>query len=159
FDSIAASTGGSVTLTGGGDPVLLRAARVSAGYFDVFGVKAAIGRTFSPGGDGPGKDHVLLVSPRVGASQFGGSPALAGRGITLDGEPFTVVGVMAEGSVFDRTFNRMWRPLAFAPRERTRNFHWLVVTGRLKDGVNVEQARAEMDTIGARIARDYPDSN
>src|SRR5262245_7618051 len=159
FDSIAASTGGSVTLTGRGDPVLLRAARVSAGYFDVFGMKPAIGRTFAPGEDEPGKDHVVVLSHRLWTTQFGGDPALVGRDIMLDGEPFTVVGVMAEGSVFDRTFNRMWRPLAFAPRERTRNFHWLVVTGRLKDGVNVEQARAEMDTIGARIARDYPDSN
>jgi putative ABC transport system permease protein len=159
FHSMAASTGGSVTLTGQGDPVLLRAARVSAGYFDVFGMTPAIGRTFAPGEDEPGKDHVVVLSHRLWTTQFGGDATIIGRDIMLDGEPFTVIGIMSEGSVFDRTFNRMWRPLAFGPRERTRNFHWLVVTGRLKDGATLEQARAEMDTIGSRIARDYPDSN
>ena len=66
---------------------------------------------------------------------------------------------MPEGSAFDRAFNRMWRPLAFGPNERARNFHWLQVIGRLKPGVTMEKARAQMDAIGARIAQDYPDSN
>jgi len=159
FDSMAASTGAPVTLTGHGDPVQLQAARVSAGYFDVFGMTPSIGRTFAVGEDGPGHDHVVVLSHRLWTTQFGGDRTIVGRDIMLDGEPFTVIGVMPEGSVFDRTFNRMWRPLAFGPRERTRNFHWLVVTARLKDGVRMEQARAQMDAIGARIASDYPDSN
>src|SRR5207244_4948865 len=77
----------------------------------------------------------------------------------LDGEPYTVIGVMPQGTAFDRGFAQMWRPLAFKPSERTRNFHWMTALGRLKPGVTIEQARAQMDAIGARIATDYPDSN
>ena len=100
-----------------------------------------------------------MLSHRLWANEFGGDPALVGRTITLNGEAYTVIGVMPEGSAFDRTFNRLWRPLAFSPGERTRNFHWLQVFARLKPGVTIEQARAEMDGIGGRIAQDYPDSN
>ena len=93
------------------------------------------------------------------AGRFGSDATLVGRTLTLDGEPYTVIGVMPQGSAFDRGFNDMWRPLAFKPGELTRNFHWLVVYGRLKAGATLDAARAQMDTVGARIARDYPDSN
>ncbi|HZP48272.1 MAG TPA: ABC transporter permease [Vicinamibacterales bacterium] len=159
FASIAAVAGGSVTLNGMGEPRRIPGARVSAAYFDVFGVKAAIGRTFAPDEEQPGKEHVVVLSHRLWANEFGGDPALVGRTLTLNAEPFTVIGVLPEGSPFDRTFNRLWRPLAFTPGERTRNFHWLQAAARLKPGVTLEQARARMDAIGARIATDYPDSN
>ncbi len=159
FSHIAATTGGSVTLTGVGEPRRIPGARVSAAYFDTFGVRAALGRTFAPDEDRPGKEHVVVLSHRLWANDFGGDPAIVGRSLTLNNEPFTVIGVLPEGSPFDRTFTRLWRPLAFAPGERTRNFHWLQVVARLKPGVTLEQARARMDAIGARIAADYPDSN
>jgi putative ABC transport system permease protein len=159
FEHAAASTGGSVTLTGHGDPQIIRTGRVSAGYFDVFGVKAAIGRTFAAGEDQPGKDRVVVLSHRLWVNEFGGDTGVVGRTVTLDGQPFTIIGVLPAGTAFDRTFSRMWRPLAFSAGERTRNFHWLQVLARLKPGVSVEQARAELDAIGARIATDYPDSN
>jgi putative ABC transport system permease protein len=79
--------------------------------------------------------------------------------MTLNNGPYTVIGVMPEGSKFDRTSARFWRPLAFSEAERARNSRWFLVVGRLKPGVTLQQARAEMDTIGARIAREYPDSN
>jgi putative ABC transport system permease protein len=159
FVHIAATTGGSVTLTGRGEPRRIPGGRVSAAYFDVFGIKAARGRTFAPDEEQPGKEHVVVLSHRLWANEFGGDPALVGRTLTLNGEPFTVIGVLPEGSPFDRTFSRLWRPLAFAPGERTRDFHWLQVAARLKPGVTLEQARARMDAIGARIGADYPDSN
>jgi len=160
FTAVAAVTGSSqMTLTGRGEPTLLRVSRVSAGYFDILGVKPMLGRTFAPDEDVPGKEHVVVMSHRLWANDFGSDPSLVGKTITLNGEAYTVIGVMPEGSVFDRTFNRMWRPLAFSPGERTRNFHWLQVFARLKPGVSIEQARAEMDGIGARIAQDFPDSN
>jgi putative ABC transport system permease protein len=159
FAYMSAGTGGSVTLTGHGDPQRLAGARVSAGYFNVFGVNAALGRTFAPDEDEPGKDHVVVLSHRLWANEFGGDASLVGRAIILNGEPFTVIGVLPEGSPFDRTFSRLWRPLAFSTGERTRNFHWLQVVARLKPGVTLEQARAQLDAIGARIATDYPDSN
>src|SRR6185503_90637 len=159
FTGVAAITGRSMTLTGGNEPTLLRVARVSAGYFDILGVKPKLGRTFAPDEDTPGKEHVVVLSHRLWMTQFGADADLVGRSITLDGESYTVIGVMPEGTVFDRTSNQMWRPLAFTAGERTRNFHWLQVLARLKPGVSLEQARAEMDAIGGRIAQDFPDSN
>jgi putative ABC transport system permease protein len=159
FETMVATTGSQMTLSGYGDPIMLRVGRVSAGYFDVFGVKPALGRTFAPDEDQPGKELVVVLSHRTWTTQFGADSSIVGKSITLDGRPFTVIGVMPEGSAYDRAANRMWRPLAFSPNERARNFHWLGVVARLKPGVTMEQARAKMDAIGARISTDYPDSN
>ncbi len=159
FETMVASSGGSMTLTGQGEPTMLRAGRVSAGYFDVFGVKPYMGRTFARDEDQPGKEHVVVLSHRLWTSQFGGDPGIVGKAITLNGEPYTVVGVMPPRSAFDRAFNQLWRPLAFRPSERTRNFHWMTVVGRLKPDVTFDRARGELDSIGARIATDFPDSN
>jgi putative ABC transport system permease protein len=159
FAGLAASTGGSVTLSGVGEPTLLRGGRVSAGYFDVFQIEPVLGRTFHPDEDQPGKEHVVILSHRLWVTQFGEDPGIIGRSLTLDGEGYTVIGVLPEGSAFDRAYQQLWRPLAFQPAERTRNFHWMAAVGRLKPGATIEQARAQMDAIGARIAADYPDSN
>ena len=159
FETMAATTGGSVTLTGLGEPVMLRAGRVSAGYFDVFGVAPFLGRTFARDEDSPGKEHVVVLSHRLWRTQFGGDSGIVGKAITLNAEPYTVIGVMPARSAFDRAFNQLWRPLAFRPSERTRNFHWLAVVARLKPDITIERARGELDTIGARIATDFPDSN
>ena len=158
-EAMTASTGGSLTLTGQGEPVLLRAGRVSAGYFDVFAVKPFLGRTFAPDEDTAGKEHVVVLSHRLWTVQFGSDPGIVGKSLTLNGEPYTVIGVMPARSAFDRSFNQLWRPLAFKASELTRNFHWLAVVARLKPGVTIEAARSELDTIGTRIAVDYPDSN
>jgi len=159
FDYMAARTGGSVSLTGIDEPVELPGARVSAHYFDVFGVRAALGRTFVDGEDQDGKDHVAVLSHALWQTQFGGDPGIVGRSIQLNGEPHTVVGVLAKDSPFGRGYTRIWRPLTFAPANMTRNFHWFGAVARLKAGVTLEQARANMDTIGKRIAQDFPDSN
>jgi putative ABC transport system permease protein len=159
FEYMAAKTGGSVTLTGVNDPIQLRGSRVSVHYFDIFGVKAAIGRMFAEGEDQPGKQHVAILSNALWRSQFGGDPKVIGRSILLDGEPHTVIGILPGGGVFDRWYSQIWRPLAFEPQNMTRNFHWFGAFAKLKRGVTLEQARAQMDAIGARIAHDYPDSN
>jgi len=159
FDFMAAQSGGPVTLTGYGQPVQLRGSRVSAHYFDIYGIKAVLGRTFTPDEDQRGKDRVAVLSHVLWASQFGADPKLISRTIRLDGEPHTVIGVLPEGSAFDRAYNQIWLPLAFQPENMTRNFHWFGSVAKLKQGVSLEQARSQMDTIGARIARDYPDSN
>jgi putative ABC transport system permease protein len=159
FDFMAAQTGGGATLTGVSDPVQLRGARVSAHYFDIFGIQAALGRTFRPDEDQLGKEKVVILSHVLWVNQFGGDPSIVNRTILLDNEPHTVIGVLPEGSAFDRAFNQLWRPLAFEPSNMTRNFHWLVSFARLKDGVSLKQAKANMDAIGARIEKDFPDSN
>jgi len=159
FDFMAAQSGGSATLTGVSDPIQLRGARVSAHYFDIFGVKAALGRTFLADEDQPGKDKVAVLSHVLWVNQFGADPAVLNRTILLDNVPHTVVGILPSGSAFDRAFNQVWRPLAFEPSNMTRNFHWLTSFARLKPGVSLEQARANLNAIGARIEKDYPDSN
>ncbi len=84
FTSVAATTGGPMTLTGRGEPTLMRVSRVSAGYFDILGMKPKLGRTFAPDEDQPGKEHVVVLSHRLWANEFGGDPALVGRTITLE---------------------------------------------------------------------------
>ena len=159
FDYMAAQTGDSATLTGNGEPVQLRAGLVSPHYFDIFGVKAVLGRTFTGDEDQIGKDHVVILSHPLWATRFGADPNIIGRTILLDGEPNTVIGVLPAGGAFDRAYNQIWRPLAFKPSNMTRNFHWFGAFARLKSGVTLSAARAQMDAIGARIAHDYPDSN
>jgi putative ABC transport system permease protein len=159
FEFMAAQTGGSVTLTGVSEPVELRGALVSPRYFDIFGIKPPLGRTFADGEDQPGKNHVAVLSHAMWESRFGADPKIIGRSILLEGEPYTVVGVLPAAGAFDRGYAQIWRPLTFEPQNMTRNFHWFGSFARLKPGVTLQQARAQMDTIGARIARDYPDSN
>jgi putative ABC transport system permease protein len=159
FEYMTAFTGGVVTLTGIGEPVQLRRGAVAPEYFKIFGVHAALGRTLAPGEDQPGKDHVVVLSHALWQGQFGGDPKLIGKTIRLDGEPYTVVGVLPAGGSFDRLAAQFYMPLVFKPENMTRNFHWMAAFGKLKPGVTIEAARKEMDAIGARIARDYPDSN
>jgi putative ABC transport system permease protein len=159
FEYMAAQTGGSVTLTGIGDPILLRGARVSPHYFDIFGIKATLGRTFAPDEDQQGKDRVAVLSHALWTTQFGADPNVIGRSVKLDGFPYTVVGVLPAGGAFDRAFSQIWRPLVFEPENMTRNFHWFGSFAKLKQGVSLKQATTQMDGIGARIAQQFPDSN
>jgi putative ABC transport system permease protein len=159
FEFMAAQTGGAVTLTGGAEPVQLRGARVSADYFRIFGIEAALGRTFRPGEDQLGSHRVAVLSHATWATQFGSDPDIVNRTILLDHQPYTVIGVLPQDSAFDRAAGQIWRPLAFEPSNMTRDFHWLTSFGRLKEGVSLEQAQAGMDVIGARIASDFPASN
>jgi len=159
FDVMAASGGGSVTMSGSTEPMQVRGSRVSAGYFDIFGVRPALGRTFAADEDQPGKDKVAVITHRLWQRAFGGDPSIVGRSVALNREPHTIVGVMPAGSAFDRGFSDMWRPLAFASGEQSRNYHWLQVMARLKPGVTLEQARARMDPIAGRIAVQFPESN
>ena len=159
FEYIAAEAGWRATLTGGGEPVSIRAARVSSHYFDIFGARAALGRTFLPGEDQPGADRVVLLSHVLWESRFGSDPAMLGRTILLNGEPHTVIGILEKGGPFDRAAAQIWKPLAFQPSSVTRDFRWLGASARLKPGVTLEKARAEMDVIAQRIASAYPGSN
>jgi|SoiMethySBSTD1v2_1073268.scaffolds.fasta_scaffold04283_5 putative ABC transport system permease protein len=159
FDFMSAQTGDAVTLTGGSEPIQLRGALVSAGYFKVFGAEPELGRTFLPGEDELGKHHVAVISHAVWASQFGSDPSIATRTVLLNNEPHTIVGVLPARSAFDRAPVQIWRPLAFRPSNMTRDFHWMISFARLKDGVTLAQARANMDAIGKRIENDFPASN
>jgi|HubBroStandDraft_1064217.scaffolds.fasta_scaffold01133_13 putative ABC transport system permease protein len=160
FEHMAAlNFGGSVTLTGSGQPEELQGVRVSASYFDIFGVRPVLGRTFAPDEDQLGKSQVVILSHRLWENRFGADPSIVGRTLTLSGKPSTVIGVMPANSPFDRTFAQLWTPLAFEPHDMTRDYHWMISFARLKPGVTLEKAQAAMDAIGARIAEAYPESN
>jgi len=159
FTAMAAMTGGSYTLTGTKEPVQLRGSRVSAPYFDILGIRPAMGRTFAKGEDQPGKDQVVVLSHRLWESRFGSDPRLIGKTILLNNLPYTVIGVMPANTAFDRQYNDLWTPLAFQAQDMTRDFHWMMSWARLKPGVTLEQARDQMKTIAARIAQAYPKSN
>ena len=159
FDFLAAQTGGGATLTGVSEPVLLRGARVSADYFRIFSIQPALGRTFAPGEDQLGNHRVVILSHTLWVSRFGADPGIVNRPILLDNQPHMVIGVLPKGSAFDRAFNQIWRPLAFEQSNMTRDFHWLVAFGRLKQGISLDQAQSAMSALGARIATDFPASN
>ena len=160
FERMAAiNFGGSVTLTGFGRPEEIPGVRVSASYFDIFGVQAVLGRTFAPDEDQLGKSQVVILSHRLWENSFGADPSVVGRTLTLNGKPCTVIGVMPANTPFDRSWEQLWTPLTFEPRDMTRDYHWLLSFGRLKPGVTLEKAQAAMNAIGARIAEAYPESN
>src|SRR5262245_18395998 len=144
FDFMSAQTGGTATMTGGSEPVQLRGARVSSGYFKIFGITPALGRTFLPEEDQLGKHQVAILSHSTWESQFGSDPNIVNRVIQLDGQPHTIIGVLPKDSAFDRAQAQIWRPLAFLPSNMTRDFHWLTSFARLKDGVSMDQAQASM---------------
>jgi putative ABC transport system permease protein len=159
FRAIAAETGGSVTLSGGQNPLQLRGSRVSAPYFDIFGIKPVLGRAFAPDEDQPGKDQVVVLSHRIWQNRFGSDPGLLGRKIMLDNRPYNVIGILPANTRFDRGWQDIWTPLAFQPQDMTRDFHWMRVWARLKPGVSLRIAQDQMTGIGKRIASAYPASN
>jgi putative ABC transport system permease protein len=159
FEYMAAEAGWRATLTGGDEPIFIRGALVSPHYFDIFRTTPALGRTFLSHEDQPGNDHVVLLSHVLWEDRFASNPAILGRTIVLNGEAYTVIGVFQKGSPFDRAAAQIWKPLAFQPSNKTREFRWLGASAKLKPGVTLEQAQAEMDVIGRRIATAYPDSN
>jgi len=158
FEYMTAQVWGTVTLTGIENPEQVASEKVSVHFFDVFKDSPALGRVFLPGEDQVGRDHVAVISHSFWINRYGGDPGVLGRTLSLDGEPYTIVGVMPAG-IFDRTATKIWRPLAFGPENMTRDFHWFGAWALLKRGVTVEQARSQMDALAERIAQDFPKSN
>jgi putative ABC transport system permease protein len=148
------------TLTGSGhEAEAVPAANVSATFFDVLGVAPLSGRVFEPGDDEPGNSDVLIVSESLWQTRFGGDPGVVGRSIMVDSRPYTVVGIVPDSSTFPARA-RVWLPLVMTNEFRaTRGIHDYLVIARMKSGVGVTQAQAEMDTISKRLEREYPVDN
>jgi len=155
FEALSAVRGLNVALTGQGDPARLAGMLVSADYFDVFGVKPALGRTFRPDEDQPGASRVVVLSHAAWQGRFAGDPAILNRDVMLDGEPHQVIGILPAGS-FDRETAGFWKPIVFAPDQLTRGYHWLGALGRLRRGVTLEQAREEMRAVSDGLAALQP---
>jgi putative ABC transport system permease protein len=162
FTGMAAMVERSFNLTGVGEPERLDGRRVSANLFELLGVPAVLGRTFVPDDDRPGT-HVVLLSYSLWQRRFGSDPSVIGRALTLNGESYTVIGIMPRFVQLPGFANRndqLWVPIAFPPEEASqRGNHFLEVIARLKPGITLKQAQAEMDTIAARLAQQYPDYN
>jgi putative ABC transport system permease protein len=163
YEHIAAYTmsGAGLNLTGEGEPQRLVGVKATAHYFDVYGIKAVLGRTFLPEEDAPGKNHVVVLSYPFWQRVFGGAADAVGRQVQLNGEPYTVIGIAPAGFGSASKVDA-WTPMAFAPDETNndaRGGHYLNVTGRLKPGVTVAQAKAELEVLAAQLAKQYPDSN
>jgi putative ABC transport system permease protein len=157
--ALAASMGNWLTLTGQGEPQRVQARMVSYDYFDMLGCASASGRTFLPEEGRPGNDHVLLVTHRYWHQHLGADPNILGKSLMLDGSPYKIVGTLPANSWFDRHTADVWMPLALSRAGASREFHSMGVYGRLRPGATRAAARAELEAIAARIARDYPASN
>jgi putative ABC transport system permease protein len=139
-----------------GEPERFLGTNSDRGFFDALGVRLALGRIFSEEEDQPGRDGVVILGYGVWRQRFGGNPKIVGQTLIMNGKPRTVIGVMPEGFEYPAQ-SVMWSPLGFDNETRARrDFHRLRVIGRLKDGVTLEQARAEYQTIGSRLAAQYP---
>jgi putative ABC transport system permease protein len=145
-----------------GQPEALRAAAVSPNYFSVLGVSPQQGRTFSDGEDQPGRDHVVILSHELWEQRFGSSDSLIGRTIRLNRENYTVIGVMPATFHLLGFPHQLWMPLALTAADQTaaaRKDRSLYLFARLKSGVTLEQARAEMVTLARRAGESFPETD
>jgi putative ABC transport system permease protein len=159
FQSLAASSQSTVTMTGRGDATRLSANRVTANLFDTWGLATRHGRGLAAGDDAPGAEPVVVLSHQAWKRQFNGDPSIVGQSLTLNGRPTTVVGVMNPEIEFGNlALIDIWVPLTLdrgAPRDR-RLYH---ANGRLAPGVTIEQADAEVREVARRLERDHPATN
>jgi predicted permease len=162
FEGMAALAQRSFNLTGAGEPERFDGRKVSGNLFTILGIEPVLGRNFLPEEDKPGS-RVVILSYGVWQRRFGGDTGIIGRALTLNGESYTVVGVMP-GAVnlpsMDNWQDQLWVPIAFTAEEAaSRGNHYLEVIARTKPGVTRQQAQAEMTTIAARLEKQYPDYN
>jgi len=168
FSKLAASRGSQATLTGGEQPERIRITRTSRDFFPLFAVPAILGRTLSPSDSHAGSEHVAVLGYEIWQRRFGGQSDVIGHDISLNGERFTIVGVMP------RTFSpdgyaELYVPSPWdvpphplvpgADPRQMRNRNYLDVWARLKPHVSLQQARTEMNAIGARLEAQYPNDN
>ncbi len=146
------------TLTGNGEPEQNWGAQVSGNFFRLFRVKPVLGRDFLAEEEKPGHERVVMLSYALWQRRYGGDPSILGSSITLDDQPYTIVGVLPRDfSLFgtSRQFD-VWVPFGFDRAKLNREEHEVLVFGRLRDGVETAQAQAEMETIQSQLKKEYP---
>ena len=165
FSELAGITAHQLTLTGRGEPSVVDTSVVTPEHFALLDVKPLHGRVFFPAEGKQGAPPVVIISENLWRGTLGADPRILGSSIILDKRPFTVVGIMPAGfrSPFIETKQEVWIPLVqdplFGSWMARRAGHWLPVFGRLKPGVSIAQAQAEMDAISDRLAREFPAEN
>jgi len=158
FADMAAISSTSLNLTGDGEPEKLQAFETTANLFPLLGVKPVLGRNFTAAEDQPGANKVVVISHSLWQTRYAGDPGIVNRNILLNDETYTVIGVMPEDFQFGPSYIRLWMPIAFTPKQLTdHKNHYLTVVGRLKPGVTLAQANADMQAIMKRIREQHPD--
>jgi putative ABC transport system permease protein len=166
FQNLAAFQSDSFNLTGSGEPAQLQGLRASAGFFPSLGIAPSLGRVYTAEEDQPGRENVVVLSHQLWIDRFGGNAAMLGRSIELSGHPYTVLGVMPPDFAFPRASEmpgsldfprepQLWVPLAL-PAAPPPGPEELAVIGRLKPGVSVELAQAELDVYAKQLERLTP---
>jgi predicted permease len=163
FESMGAFTGLNLNLTGGDEPIRIRAAQVTSSLFDVLDIPPASGRTFLPEEDLSGR-RVVVLSHRLWEDRFDGDPAIVGMTIQIDGGSHEVAGVMPEGFEHPTPWGLTdpflaWVPIRDDPWRANRNSYSYQIIARLRDGVTLEQGQDDLNRIGAFLEEEYPDTN
>jgi putative ABC transport system permease protein len=159
FDQIAGWWYPQVNLTDtGSDPQRVRTIDVTDAFFDVLGTRPTLGRGFKAGEDRPGGERLAVIGHELWQRRYHADPKIVGQSINLDGRSYSVIGVMPPGFNYPNE-TEVWCPLGWEPRQHSRNARFFEVIARLKDGVSLKQAQAEMDALSNRIAQENPQSN
>ena len=141
-----------------GDPERARTIDVTDRFFDVLGVDPILGRRFAEGEDLPGAEPVVVIGHGLWQRRFGGDVNVLGTAIRLDNQPHTIIGVAPSGFDYPEQ-TEVWRPLGWNPAQHSRSARFFEVVARLRPGLTVTQARADITALGRRLEDDYPDSN
>ena len=157
FDSLALYGFSVPTLTGQGEPEQLEGGAATPGLFPLLGMEPQLGRNFLPNEATPAKSHVVILSHRLWRRRFGGDPAIIGKSVTLSERLYTVIGVMPPGFSFPSAKTELWLPLVLQGQEAvSHGWRSRRMLARLKPGVDLVKAQAELDTVSARLARQFP---
>jgi len=165
FSELAGNQEHDLNVTGRGEPFVARTGVVTTEFFPLLAVPPLAGRTFVPADGKPGAVPVVVLSENLWRGRFGSDPNIVGSSVSLDKRLFTIIGVMPVGfrSPFLARNQDIWVPTVddplFGGWMARRSGHWLPVIGRLKPGVSIAQAQAEMETISARLAKEFPAEN
>jgi len=158
FQDLCAWSGGSYSLSSGDHPEMIQTRLTTPGFNNMVGTPFMLGRDILPEEGVVGKDRVVVMTHKLWAERFGSDRDIIGKPIRLNNEPYTVVGVLAKGQP-DRLEAQLFVPLAFKPDQINHDFHFILVMGRLKPGITLQQANANMDSVTRHIAEVYPKSN
>jgi putative ABC transport system permease protein len=158
FAAMAAIEPGPVNISGGAEPERLRGIIVTSGFLDVVGIKPTLGRDFTRDEEIEGRHQVVILSDGFWRRRFGADPSIVGRKITLNDSPYNIVGVLPS-SFWWSTMPDVVLAYVTSAADASRAQHSMEVVGRLKPGVSLEQARADLDSIGKRLSEQYPQTN
>ena len=160
FADMAAMDDQKFDLTGGGIPQQFLAKEITANMFPLLGVKPALGRNIAPEEDKPGVNHLVILSHAVWMANFGGDPQIVGKQVSLNSASYTIIGVMPRGFIFPDRETQIWTPIGFSAKDLAEHgSHYLNVVARLKPGVSLQAANADLSIIAQRLQKQFPTSN